>query len=70
MDKCYEYLGCKQTECIMQKQQSKKKCWEAERTLAIHLNMEAILSAHNKSKCDYCIYYKMVHECIGSQNMS
>jgi len=61
MEACYEYLGCKKTECVMFKMPPGTKCWEVEGTLCSNDCLEAVergAFATDKRKCKYCIYYK------------
>lgn len=59
MERCYEYLGCNQTDCVMYGRDDDVKCWEMEGTLCNHPGFELIAKT-NKDKCTYCIYYKAV----------
>ncbi len=59
MQKCYEYLSCRQKDCVMYEREDSINCWEVEETLCSHPGMEA-LRRHGKNKCAYCMYYKTV----------
>ena len=59
MEKCYEYFGCRKTECPMYRRKD-VNCWELEETLCFGDNNEFIKSklfGTGKKKCDICIYY-------------
>jgi hypothetical protein len=61
MEKCYEYLGCNQKDCIMYKRPGNERCWEIEGTLCNHPGMELIRKVRCGKKidaCVYCIYYQ------------
>ena len=60
MEKCFEYLGCSQTGCIMYGRGDDLNCWEVEGTLCNHPGM-ALIAKSKKDKCAYCLFYKMVH---------
>ena len=56
MEKCYEYFGCKKTECIVYKNLSDKPCWETEGTLCFFEPIQVIDDTNEKAKCDFCLY--------------
>ncbi len=66
MEKCYEYLGCEENECIMKSQDDDRQCWEVKDTLS---NTHAI--ALSKHKCTSkeeacskvgCLYYIYIQD--------
>lgn len=64
MEKCYEYLGCTNEDCIMFSRKGTTPCWEVEGTLCSHNGIEIVLKKM-KSKldaCIHCIYYQSVNE--------
>lgn len=63
MERCYEYLDCKQTDCIMYKNPENKNCWEVDGTLCNNPSFEIIRKARGGRKidaCVSCIYYKAI----------
>lgn len=62
MERCYEYLGCKQTDCIMHQTSDTKQCWEVEGTLCSSHAVEYLMeqSGRKEHVCTNCIYYKAV----------
>ena len=57
MEKCFEYLRCRQKDCVMHEREDGVNCWEVKETLCSHPSME-ILTRRRKNKCTYCMYYK------------
>jgi len=61
--RCYEYLGCKQTECAMYGKVDGPQCWEVNGTLCYHHVIEELrheLSDEKKKescKACNCLYY-------------
>ncbi len=60
MKQCYEYLECRQDDCIMHKISGDKHCWEVEGTLCNSHIIEFMSQKAGKKIhiCRYCIYYK------------
>ncbi len=63
MEKCWEYLGCKQRDCILHGKKTDKPCWEIEGTLCNHHGIKLMrnkLHGTKESICarSGCIYYK------------
>ncbi len=61
MQRCYEYLGCEKFDCVMYGRKEGPPCWEVEGTLCNHPALE-LIQKMNKDKCEFCIYYKAMHE--------
>jgi hypothetical protein len=61
MEKCYEYLGCSKTNCVMYGCKDNVACWDVEGTLCNNPGME-VLATSNKDKCRYCIYYEAMKD--------
>jgi len=57
MEKCFEYLKCSRTDCIMYGKTDDTKCWGVDGTLCNHPGME-LMKKMDEYKCAYCIYYK------------
>jgi len=60
MENCKEYLGCNKKECIMFYKKT-TRCWEEPDTLCNNPCFE-LLEKLPRKKCDYCMYYQMMHE--------
>ena len=69
MEKCWEYLGCKQTNCIMHGRMDNVKCWEEPDTLCNHPGLDLIQKVSDNKKikkCKYCIYYIHAKNMMGT----
>jgi len=63
MEKCYEYLGCPNTECSAYHSDNDIPCWEREVTLCNHTGIKFLKAKNTESKefiCKkiHCIYYE------------
>jgi len=63
VEQCYEFLGCRQKNCIIQQQKNDKPCWEVEGTLCNYNGREILrekLACTKEEACNRseCIYYK------------
>ena len=57
MEKCYDYFGCDQTECIMFQNMDDQPCWDTEGTLCFFTLLTPIIEVTNENqKCDFCLY--------------
>jgi hypothetical protein len=64
MEKCYEYLGCNKTDCVMF-ETADRNCWEVEGTLCHQPAVETLRKAKCGNKavaCALCIYYKAANQ--------
>lgn len=67
MEKCYEYLGCDKSTCIMHQVDDNTPCWKVEGTQCNHRLIEQVRERFPGTKeelCAFCgcIYYKEAHE--------
>jgi hypothetical protein len=62
MEKCYRYIGCDKTDCVMYEKDDETKCWDVQGTLCNHPGME-LMEKKSIDKCKYCIYYKEANWC-------
>lgn len=58
MEKCYDYLDCKQPGCKMYNNGDKVNCWEMEGTLCFQSNLIDIKNNLCKEFCTSCSFYK------------
>jgi len=70
MEKCYEYYGCKRSDCKMAQNTDDIQCWELENT-PCHSDTLGLLIKEGRRKediCMVCTYYNLVT--IGFINQS
>lgn len=61
MEKCFEYFGCKKTDCIIfGMDKNTNNCWDIEETLCNHPNPD-IFKKLVISKCKLCLYYQSLN---------
>ena len=63
MEPCYEYLGCKNENCLMHRIEDNSYCWEVEGTLCNHPGIVIVRKKVGRKKKDACalsgcLYYK------------
>jgi len=67
MEKCYEYLGCPNTECSAYKSDNNIPCWEREDTLCNHTGITLLKTTNTEPKESICksvrcIYYEKMKQ--------
>ena len=70
METCCEYLGCRQTTCVMYGVGHAAHCWQVEGTLCNHHGIELVRRKNDKDKeaaCERsrCIYYRAAKARLG-----
>lgn len=63
MEPCYEYLGCPNRDCVMNRVGKTERCWLVEGTMCNHHGIELVrqMTDNNKEAAcarSSCIYYK------------
>jgi len=54
-EQCFNYLGCKNKDCIMHGQAKDSHCWEVEGTECNHIGIKYVQTHFKGSKISQCI---------------